>query len=224
MLSQPLDLRRLHRIFPCFGALPDADWREAEVVRLNPDSPVYIREGHVFRHAVFILSGWVRVYKISPSGREITLYRLTGGQCCVLMLASILGELEYEASISIESDTEALLLPVEMFRSWMNAYQPVRRFVYGQFVGRMANVTRLLEQIAFEPVPRRLAELLLATTADRACVPVTHENLAIELGTAREVISRLLKDFASQGAVALGRGRITVLDRERLAAISDGQA
>ncbi|TYP74848.1 Crp/Fnr family transcriptional regulator [Paenibacillus methanolicus] len=223
MPQQSLDLPRIQRLFPCFGTVPDDDWREAEVAQLSPDTTVAIREGHIFRHAVFVLSGWVRVYKISPSGREITLYRLTGGQCCVLMLASILGDLEYEASIAIESDTEALLLPVDTFRSWTAVCAPVRRYVYGQFVERMSNVTRLLEQIAFEPVPCRLAGLLLANAADRKCLPVTHEALAIELGTAREVVSRTLKEFAARGAVALGRGSITIIDREELSFIRDRQ-
>lgn len=223
MPVQPIDLDLVQRLFPSFGEVPAHDWQHAELARLSPDSPVAIREGHLFRHAVFILSGWVRVYKISPAGREITLYRLTGGQCCVLMLASILGDLEYEASVSIEADTEALLLPVETFRSWTADCGPVRRYVYGQFVERMANVTRLLEQIAFEPLPCRLAGLLLASTQNRPCLPVTHEGLAIELGSAREVVSRVLKTFAAQGAVALGRGSITVLNRDVLVSIRDRQ-
>ncbi|MBD2870825.1 Crp/Fnr family transcriptional regulator [Paenibacillus arenilitoris] len=214
---------RIASLFPCFAGVPGDGWASAEIVTAGPGTPHAVREGRMLRHAMFMMSGAIRVYKISPAGREITLYRVRGGQCCVLMMASILGETEYEASVSVEADTDVLLLPVPLFRSWIDLYKPVRQYVYKQIVERMTNVTKLLEDIAFRPVPSRLAEYLLEASADPRLpsLPVTHEMLAIELGTAREVVSRILKDFATQGAIALGRGRITVTDRGILIAIAE---
>jgi CRP/FNR family transcriptional regulator, anaerobic regulatory protein len=162
---------------------------------------------------MFIVGGSIRVYKISPSGREITLYRVQSGECCVLMLASILGETEYEANVSIEAETDVLLFPVEQFRDWMTAFKMIRQFIYKQMIERMSRVTELLENVAFNPVPYRIADYLIAhsTLPLPSTLRITHEQLAIELGTSREVVSRILKDFANKEAIALSRGQISIL-------------
>ncbi|MBD0384014.1 Crp/Fnr family transcriptional regulator [Paenibacillus sedimenti] len=215
-------IKRIHTVFPCFADVPHTDWQLAETVTVDPFTPHSIREGHILEHAMFILSGWIRVYKLSAAGREITLYRVRSGQSCVLMMASILGETEYEASVSIEAETGVLLLPVPLFRTWLNTYTPVRQFFYKQFIDRMTSVTSLLENIAFQSVPYRVAEYLLA--ASSASIPslrITHEQLAIELGTAREVITRILNEFAGKGAITLNRGKITIMNRGKLIDILD---
>ncbi|CAH0121913.1 MULTISPECIES: Crp/Fnr family transcriptional regulator [unclassified Paenibacillus] len=216
-----MDIRQIHRIrqaFPCFGDVASDGWKAAEIIAVTPETPHTIREGHRLRHAMFILNGSIRIYKISPEGREITLYRVGSSECCVLMMASILGETEYEASAAVETDTEVLLVPATDFRNWMDAYLPVRQFIYKQFVARMTNVTLLLEKIAFQSIPCRLAEYLLTEAARRESdsLRMTHEQLAVELGTAREVVSRTLKDFAVKGALAAKRGRIDLLDKTLL--------
>lgn len=209
---------QINHLLPCFASVPYDNWNSAEIVSINPATPHSIREGHLLQHAMFIIRGWIRVFKISPTGREITLYRVQSGQCCVLMMASILGETEYEASVSVEAETDVLLLPVSTFRSWMVTYKPIRQFIYKQFIERMTNVTNLLENIAFNSIPYRIAEYLIIESAlpQIKTIQITHEKLAIELGTAREVVSRILKDFASKGAIALSRGNITILDRSIL--------
>lgn len=204
----------VYQLFPCFSCVPYDQWNSAELAAVTPATPHSIREGHLFQHAMFIVSGWIRVYKISPTGREITLYRVQSGECCVLMMASILGEMKYEASVSIEAETEVLLLPVELFKDWMAAFKPIRQFIYKQIIERMTKVTTLLENVAFNPVPYRIAEYLIfkSTLPLPASLSITHEQLAIELGTSREVISRILKDFANKGAVSLSRGHISILN------------
>ncbi len=201
--------------FPCFAAVPRDDWNGAELAAVTAATPHAIREGHMLEHAVFILSGTIRIYKLSSEGREVTLYRVHGGQCCVLMLASILGDMPYEASVEIETDAEALLLPVPSFVRWMDAIKPVKQYVYKQIMHRLTDVTKLLEQIAFRPIPYRLAELLLSARAAGG-LRSTHERLAVELGTAREVVSRSLKSFESEGAIALSRGKIAIVDADLL--------
>ncbi|MFD0694421.1 Crp/Fnr family transcriptional regulator [Paenibacillus sp. GCM10027628] len=217
-------IEQIREAFPCFANIPHTDWQFAETLTAQPSTPHNIREGHVLDHAMFILSGWVRVYKLSAAGREITLYRVHSGQCCVLMMASILGETEYEASVSIETETDVLLLPVALFRAWMDTYPSVRKFIYKQFVERMTSVTTLLENVAFQSIPYRVAEYLIASsTASSASVRITHERLAIELGSAREVITRILNEFANKGAIALSRGKITIENRGILIDILEQQ-
>lgn len=213
----------IRNIFPFFGSVSDEDWRSAEWTAVDPSTPHSIREGHLFRHAIFVVSGVVRVYKISPAtGREITLYRVKDGECCMLMAASILGDTEYEASMSIETVTEALLLPAAVFKRWMDTIQPFRQYIYKQMIGRMTSVSTLLEQVAFHSIPCRIADYLLTESAkaQEDTLRMTHERLAAELGTAREVVSRALKELAARGAVALRRGEIAIADRRLLHAIT----
>ncbi|MEW9701144.1 Crp/Fnr family transcriptional regulator [Paenibacillus sp. SI8] len=215
---KPHDIERIQAAYPCFAGIPDSAWQEADILAISPSTPHAIREGHIFQHAMFIVSGWIRVYQISPTGREITLYRVYSGQSCVLMMASILGDIPYEACVSVEEETEVLLLSVTMFHNWMGAYPSVRQFIYRQFTERMTTVTTLLDKVAFQSIPYRLAEYLLVES-NRQQTPalrMTHEQLAVEIGTAREVITRILKSFAAQGTLALSRGQITILNRAQL--------
>jgi CRP/FNR family transcriptional regulator len=212
-------MQQIQHLFPSFAHLPAESWDVANILSINPATSHSIREGHILQHAMFIVSGQIRVFKLSQAGREITLYRVHGGQCCVLMMASILGETEYEASVAIEADTEVLLLPVSVFRDWMNTIKPIRQYIYKQFIDRMTNVTKLLENVAFQPLPYRIAKYLLSESVKVDCLQLTHERIAIEIGTSREVITRILKNFVGQGAIALSRGKITILDRGILKAI-----
>ncbi|RTE08173.1 Crp/Fnr family transcriptional regulator [Paenibacillus whitsoniae] len=219
-ILQPLqDMTSITSLFPCFGELSEQDWLLAQKVRVSPSTPHEIAEGHRLSHALFVVSGSVRIYKISPGGREVTLYRVGPGECCVLMIASILGETEYEASVQIETETEVLLFPVTAFRKWMHAYPSLRRSIYRQFTERFIRVTSLLEQIAFGSLPERVASYLLQRlpkSEGATEIRVTHEQLAVELGTAREVVSRILKEMAVTGAISLQRGKINVLDQAQL--------
>ncbi|WP_239616281.1 Crp/Fnr family transcriptional regulator [Cohnella mopanensis] len=217
-------LNRIQQIFPCFSSIPNAHWTDADLLVIDSSTPHSIQEGHLLQHTMFIVSGTIRIYKICPnSGREITLYRVNGGQCCSLMLASVLGETEYEASVSVETPTEVLVLPVPTFNSWMDAFKPVKRFVYQEMASRIIDVTTLLEQVAFQSIPTRLSDYLLSRfdgpQADTLFI--THEQIAIELGTAREVITRTLKSFAKAEAITLNRGQIVLLDRNALRALSN---
>lgn len=210
----PHDIQRITDILPFLSTVTPQDWHHAELISIDPSTPHTIREGHVLQHAMFMVKGIVRIYKISEQGREITLYRVQSGQSCVLMMASILGETEYEASASLEVESEILLIPAGIFRMWMDNYKPLRQFIYKQFIHRINAVTNLLENIAFKPINYRLAYLLFHNTNENtAALMITHEQLAVELGTAREVISRTLKDFQTRGILSLNRGKISHIDR-----------
>lgn len=212
------DMKRISSLLPCLSLIPEKDWAEAEIRTVTRATPHFIREGHVLQHAMFILQGTVRIYKITPQGREVTLYRVQNGQSCVLMMASILGETPYEASVSIEVDTEVLLIPIPLFRKWMDLYLPLKQHIFQQIIERITSVTQLVESIAFQSIPYRIAEFLLKQmdTDKQMTLQITHEQLAVELGTAREVISRSLKDLARNHIIAARRGCIQVLDRNLL--------
>lgn len=214
---EPHEIQRISSLLPFLSTVSLEDWDRAELRTVDPSTAHPIREGHFLQHAIFILKGTVRIYKISEQGREITLYRIENGQSCVLMMASILGETEYEASVSIETQSELLLISADVFRSWMDRYKPLRQFIYKQFIDRITAVTNLLESVAFKPIQLRLANFLLeATSETSSTLNITHDQLAVELGTAREVVSRTLKEFQSKGILALSRGKIRILDRVSL--------
>ncbi|MCC3382265.1 Crp/Fnr family transcriptional regulator [Paenibacillus farraposensis] len=206
--------------FPCFSVVPLEKWQNTGASIISLSAQPVLEEGHIFEHASFVLRGSVRIYKISPSGKELTLYRVKSGEVCVIMMASILGETGYEALAETEEETELLVLPVALFKHWMDTYKELNQFIYRLFIKRMISVTSLIEDITFLPMDRRVAELLLrktnTNTNSEAPLYATHEALSLELGTAREVVSRVLKEFERLGWIQLGRGKIYLLQRSEL--------
>lgn len=218
MLSEHIE--RTIQLFPCFSQVSIEDWQQASVTTIEPGTKHPVQAGHSLGHAVFVLSGSVRIYQISETGREITLYRVQRGEGCVLMMASILGETEYGASAVVESSTEVMLLASDVFKEWNSRYTLISQYVYKQFIQRMGYVTNLIDHVAFKPIDYRIADFLLRKSSElTATLAITHDQMAIELGTAREVISRVLKGFENAGMVRLQRGRIELMDRSRLVLI-----
>lgn len=205
------------KLFPFFSELNLKDWKLARPLKINSN---LIYEKHELHDVMFLLSGSLRIYKIGNTGREITLYRIHSGETCVLMLASILGELDYEASIEVETETEILLFPIESFRKWMDRYKPMRQWVYKQFVLRWTSIADLLEQIAFSSTYDRIMKFFIERQqvlgASNSIIKMTHEQMAIELGTSREVISRALKAFSDKGAITTHRGKIKIINLKKM--------
>jgi CRP/FNR family transcriptional regulator len=143
------------------------------------------------------------------------LYRIGPGGSCILTTSCLLSREHYPAEAIAESDVEAVAIPVRSFQEALEHSQFFRQFVFDGFSSRLTNVIRKIEQIAFTAIDTRLAALLLELE-DRGVGKITHQDVAVELGTAREVVSRHLKRFESEGWVKLGRGRITVTDRRRI--------
>ncbi|UUZ82791.1 Crp/Fnr family transcriptional regulator [Paenibacillus sp. P26] len=214
---RPYPPERITALFPCFSSLTPEDWKSVQLLSVDPSTEHSIHEGHVLQHALFIVQGRIRIYKISESGREVTLYRIGDGECCSLMMCSILGEIEYEASAEVETRADILLVPIPRFKQWLDQYKPLKQFIFKQISQRVIDVTGPLDDIAFKPIHHRLAEFLLKITADGSQrLFITHERLSVELGTAREVVSRTLKDWERQGILRLGRGRIELIRRTEL--------
>ena len=155
-----------------------------------------------------LLEGSIKVVKQSSSGRELMLYRVASGGSCIITSSCLLGHSPYNARGITEEETDILLLPRPVFDELL-AYPPFRRFVFELFSERLSELMQLVEEVAFRKLDQRLAALLLGKGR---VVRTTHQQLADELGSVREIVSRLLKGFADQGCVALGREQIEILD------------
>lgn len=204
--------------FPFLRAVEPGELQASGLRRMTlpPGTPAFV-EGEPCRHVAFVVDGAIRVFKTAPDGRQLTLYHVTAGDSCVLMWSCVLADADYPAQAEAATECDVFLLPVGEFHGWLERYEPVRRFVYESMARRLATVLLLVDEVVFRRVDERLASLLLQrTSAANPELVITHEQLALELGTAREVVSRILKSFESAGAVALHRGRVEVLDRAAL--------
>ena len=165
----------------------------------------------------FVLAGAIRVSKVSASGRELPLYRVTPGETCIITSSCLLGDTPYNARGTTEGETVLVLLPQGVFIELLEQ-AAFRNFIFNLFAERMADLMRLVEEVAFRKLDQRLAALLLGKGR---IVHATHQQLADELGSVREMISRLLKGFAEQGLVALGREQIEIRDAAGLRRLAE---
>lgn len=191
------------------------------VARLPAGSDVFA-EGDRVEAIALLLSGVVRVYVIGASGREITLYRFGPGQSCVLTAGAILNRKTFPAIATVEEDAEALLIPSETFRDLVHRSALWRDFVVDLLSERLASVLSVLDEVAFRRLDARVAALLLAHARRARSVRITHQQIAAELGTSREVVSRVLARFARSGLIRPSRGEIEVLDVPALEARASG--
>jgi CRP/FNR family transcriptional regulator len=181
----------------------------ARLVTMPADQPLF-HAGSPCENYVLLLEGSVRVQVIGENGREAVLYRVLPGQSCVLTTCCILSGDDYPAEGFTESPVRALVVTKPAFDGALESAPAFRRFVFVNLGGRIADVIARMEEVAFRPVERRLAAFLLSR-ADRAgTIRVTHQEIAVELGTAREVVSRHLKRLESSGLVDLGRSTVQV--------------
>jgi CRP/FNR family transcriptional regulator len=203
--------------FPLFGRVP-----AAEVDRLLQSSEVHhVPAGTVLFDArqpcsgfPLLLSGVVRVTKAAPNGREILLYRVEPGEGCILSGGCLLGHSDYAARGVAETEVTLLRIPAPLFQEFILRHEAFRSFVFGMYGSRLAEVMELVEEVAFRKLDTRLAQLLVQRGP---VVEATHQRLADELGSVREIVSRLLRSFEDRGWVRLERERVNVLDPAALA-------
>ena len=173
-------------------------------------------EGDAVDSIALLISGVVRVYKIGETGREITLYRFGNGESCILTANAILSRKTFPAVATVEQEAEAAMIPADTFRSWIQRYELWRDFMFDLLSERLSIVMEIVEEVAFRRMDVRIASLLLQRSRAQNPVRMTHQEIAAELGSSREVISRLLQDFVERRLVRAGRGQIQVLDDEAL--------
>jgi CRP/FNR family transcriptional regulator, anaerobic regulatory protein len=187
----------------------------AFLARIPAGSDVFF-EGDRVDALALLISGVVRVYKIGENGREITLYRFGLGESCVLTANSILSLQSFPAIATVEQDAEAVMIPADTFRDWVRRYDVWREFLFNLISQRLSSVMEIVDEVAFRRMDTRLASFLLDRGRIQNPIQMTHQEIAAELGTSREVISRILEDFADYGIVGISRGRIEILDFESL--------
>lgn len=199
---------RLSGISQTVSAVLDATARKSSIkqgaVLFGPGSPA--------NHLLLLVSGTVRVKQLSESGREIVLYRVRSGESCALTSACLMAFEKYSAEGIAETDLEAVLVPRDCFDELMSISREFRAFVFEAYSKRITDLFLVIEEIAFKRMDVRLAERLIALKGTQDTLHLTHHQLAIELATAREVISRQLKEFERRGWVRLNRGVITLQD------------
>jgi CRP/FNR family transcriptional regulator len=183
-----------------------------------PAGTMLFEEGAPCSGLPFVLAGTVRVARNASSGRSLELYRVTPGELCVVSLCGLFGEAPLVAEGRAMEATELVLLSPPAFSRWA-AHEPFRRFVFGQFADRLADVMAITEAVAFQRLDQRLAGALLGHVTP---VRLTHQTLADDLGTVREIVTRLLKRLEQDGCIRLARERIDILDSAALRRLAAG--
>ena len=207
---------RLLQLFPVFRQLPDAAVDEI----VHTAAPRQVQAGAILFEAAspctgfpMLLEGSVRVVKSAPNGREVQLYRVTPGDSCLLSSSCLLGGSAYSATGVAETAVTLLALPPALFHRLLAEHKPFRDYVFGLFSERLADLMALVEAVTFYKLDQRLAALLLGKGE---LVRMTHQGLADELGSVREMVSRLLSNFQDRGWVELGREQIRITDAQAL--------
>jgi len=205
-ISQFAGLARLEE------AIRDRLVRESAVISV-PHGTVIFGPGKAPENLLLLLSGSVRVHQTAPSGRDIVLYRVAGGESCVLTTACLLAYEDYLAEGIAETDVQAAAVPRRLFEELIAESPVFRRFVFTAYSRRITDLFLVIEEVAFQRMDIRLAHKLLERAAPDGRLAITHQDMATELGTAREVISRQLKEFHRRGWVDVARGEIRIADR-----------
>ena len=185
-----------------------------------PAGTVIFGPGKAPESLLLLLEGVVRVQQVAESGREIVLYRVHAHESCVLTTACLLAYEDYSAEGVAETDVSAVAIPRAVFEDMIARSSVFRRFVFTAYSRRITDLFMVIEEVAFRRVDIRLAQKLLELASGAAALDVTHQRLAAELGTAREVVSRQLQEFQRRGWVAAARGRIEIRDRAALEAFA----
>jgi len=206
------------RLFQLFPQLTDISIDGKNIVdRLEqvviPANTTLFRQGDSCQNYLLILSGSVKVFTRAENGREIVLYHISTGHSCVLTTSCLLSSEDYPAEGITESDIVAVVIPGPIFDEYVARSAPFRKLVFNSYGERLAALISLVEEISFSKLDVRLAKFLLENSSVNTPLITTHQALAVELGSAREVISRQLKEFEKNGLVKLSRGKIQIINQ-----------
>lgn len=189
-----------------------------------PAGSVMFGPGKSPENMLFLLDGTVRVQQVSDTGREIVLYRINAGESCVLTTACLLAYDDYSAEGIAETDVQAAAIPREVFDELVAQSKSFRNFVFAAFSKRITGLFLMVDEVAFQRIDVRLAQKLITLSDGADKVATTHQKLSVELGTAREVISRQLQEFQRRGWIAQSRGTVELLNRAELENLAERNA
>lgn len=209
------DKKSLFHLYPVMSRINrevvDQVLESCQMVLLSRGTRVF-QELDACRAFPFVLSGDLRVYKQSEGGRELSLYHIRAGDACIVSAGCLLGEKVYNAVGLVQEDACVIMMPDLGFDRLM-AEKAFRNHIFSLISNRVLGLMQLVEEVAFHRLDRRLAALLLGGGME---IHASHQELADELGTVREMITRVLNHFAEDGLISIGRGRITILDEQGL--------
>ncbi len=212
---------RTLQIYPMLGDLPARTLDEllASATHMKvPAQRMMFDENQPCMGFPLLLSGSARVIKAAPNGRELHLYYVLPGEACILTSSCLLGRANYQARCLVQQDLELVVLPPAAFRVLFSSLESFRDHVFSRFSERLSDLLQLVSAVTFQKLDQRLAAAL---TTRANPIQSTHQALADELGSLREIVSRLLKNFADQGWVRLGRERIEVVDATALRRLAE---
>ena len=212
----PTERGRLLRTYPVLQELPAPLLKKVEAAAKPVHAPAGQRlfgDGSPCTYYPLLIEGIIRASKVSPDGHEILLYRLNPGESCVITVVTLLGEVSYPAIGTAETALMLFAVPRSVFLEMILESPAFRVFVFKALSRRLAHLMALVDDVAFRRIDQRLASRLLLQREPGA---TTHQMLADELGTSREVVSRILETFQHAGMIRLGRKRIEILDRKAL--------
>lgn len=207
--------------YPELAGIKDKTWidtiEHARQLEAGPDTTLFSGAA-TCNNFMLILEGTIRIYQTAEDGREITLYRVNAGELCILSLNSLLKNKSFNAIATTESDIKTLVISSESFKLMMNEIEAFRDYVISTLTERLCETIYLIQDTAFNHLNMRLACMLggLFERNQGPTLKITHQALAFELGTTREVISRILKEFERQNCVKLSRGHIELASAEGL--------
>ncbi len=202
-------------------AIRDVLTNRSKVISV-PAGTVIFGPGKAPDNLLLLLDGTVRVQQLSDTGREVVLYLVNAGESCVLTTACLLAYEDYSAEGVAETDIQAAAIPRSVFDELIATSKEFRNFVFSAYSRRITDLFHVIDEIAFRRMDIRLAQKILERAKD-GVLKATHAQLAAELGTAREVISRQLSEFQRRGWVTQSRGTITVEDAGGLTKLAQSQ-
>ena len=197
---------------------------------LDVSHPMNVKAGTVIHNGqmdclglLLIRSGQLRVYTLSGEGREVTLYRLFEMDICLFSASCVMPSVQFEVVIEAEKDTQLWVIPSCLFKDLMQESAPVANYANQLISSRFSEVMWLMEQIMWKSFDKRLASFLLEESVleDTASLKITHEKIANHMGTAREVVTRMLRYFQNEGLVKLTRGTVELTDKKKLENLRD---
>ncbi len=217
----PTPLARLLPLYPALQTLTSTQLHTLfahNPLHTLPAGTVVFDENQVCQGFPMLLAGSIRVIKAAQNGRELQLYRVHPGESCILTSSCLLGHSPYTARGIVEETAEMLILSAPQFNQLIQQHAAFRDYIFHLFAERITDLMQLITAVAFQKLDQRLAALLIKTSSP---IHTTHQTLADELGSAREIVSRVLKGFADQGWVKLGREQIAITDHAALKQLAE---
>lgn len=203
-------------LFPFLNSLTDTRFQQIHWMKANKGD-ILLRNGDPCNFAVFLYEGEMKVSKSGNNGRVINLYRVHPGQACILSITSSLSGQPYPAEAMVEKDSKLFLIPKQDLKFWLSTEPLLQDQIYQHMATRFIDMMKLFDNLFFRKIDDRILTFLLDQLEQNGAVlSMTHDEIASELGSAREVISRIMKQFEKKGFIRISRGKIFMVNREAL--------